>query len=53
MIFTCLLCGCQPRETAEESVGSFYTLQEAYNEGMLTIEDLQNIARYHITILTE
>jgi len=31
----------------EELMGTFYSLQEAYDEGFLTIEDLQNIAFYH------
>ena len=34
-------------EQDEVSVGKFYTLQEAYEVKMLSIEDLQSIARYH------
>lgn len=30
----------------ETILGNFYTLQEAYDEGMLTVEDLQVIAEY-------
>jgi hypothetical protein len=30
----------------ENTKGSFYSLQEAYDEGLLTVEDLQSIANY-------
>lgn len=31
----------------QKELGMFYTLQEAYDEGLLTVEDLQQIANYH------
>jgi len=31
----------------EEEVGTFYSLQEAYDEGLLTIQNLMSIAYYH------
>ena len=30
----------------DETMGTFYSLQEAYDEGLLAVEDLQNIASY-------
>lgn len=35
------------KELAEKSAGTFYTLQEAYNNGWLTQADLMSIACYH------
>ena len=32
--------------TIEEILGTFYTLQEAYDEGLLTVEELKSIAYY-------
>lgn len=40
----CLFGGC---EDGGDDVGSFYTLQEAYNNGLITREDLMSIAYYH------
>lgn len=37
------LAGCKEKLPT----GSFYTLQEAYEKGWLTKEDLMNIAYYH------
>lgn len=34
-------------EVRKEGIGVFYTLQEAYDEELLTVEDLQNIASCH------
>ena len=31
----------------EENVGTFYSLQEAYDEGLFTVQDLMSIAYYH------
>lgn len=31
----------------DEPAGTFYSLQEAYDQGLLTIQDLQSIAYYH------
>ena len=47
MIIMCLLTfgGCDNHD--ETKLGNFYTLQEAYDGGMLTVEDLQVIAEYH------
>lgn len=33
-------------EREELSMGKFYTLQEAYDEGLLTVDDLQSIANH-------
>ena len=47
IIIMCLLTfgGCDNHD--ETKLGNFYTLQEAYDGGMLTVEDLQVIAEYH------
>jgi len=34
-------------EVKKENIGMFRTLQEAYDEGLLTAQDLQTIANYH------
>lgn len=39
MLFSFTACAPQKR-------GNFYTLQEAYDQGLLTIDDLKNIAYY-------
>ena len=47
------ISGCETTDTPsgdlpeEETAGSFYTLQEAYDNGWLTQEDLMNIAYYN------
>ena len=47
------ISGCETTDTPsgdlpeEETAGSFYTLQEAYDIGWLTQEDLMNIAYYN------
>lgn len=44
---TVMLCtGCAPERRYSESVGSFYSLDEAYENGLLTGDDLKNIAYY-------
>ena len=59
-IFACLaeivlpmsagLCtGCSPEQRYSKSVGSFYSLDEAYENGWLTQNDLKNIAYYYHT----
>ena len=42
MIGMCIFCGC-----GKEPLWTFYTLQEAYDEGLLSVEDLKSIAYYH------
>ena len=39
------VAGCNKK--SQESTGTFYTLQEAYENGWLTQENLKNIAYYH------
>ena len=50
IIIICLLtfggCDNHNEETDKTKLGNFYTLQEAYDGGMLTVEDLQVIAEY-------
>ena len=41
LLCTGVLCGC------EEDIETFYTLQEAYETGYLTREDIMSIAYYH------
>ena len=41
MIGMCIFCGC-----GKEPLGTFYTLQEAYDEGLLSVEDIKSIAYY-------
>lgn len=43
-----VLCtGCTSEQRYSESVGTFYTLEEAYEAGFLTRDDLMSIAYYH------
>lgn len=42
-----LLFGCKTTNGEEKPTGKFYTLQEAYDQGLLTAQDLQGIANYH------
>ena len=42
VLFCCGVAGCAPR-----SAGAFYTLEEAYEEGWLTQDDLKSIAELH------
>ena len=39
------LAGCDKEPTDKKSTGTFYTLQEAYDNGYLTKEDLKAVAR--------
>lgn len=41
-----MIIGCDD-EPEEEIVGTFYSLQEAYENKLLTSEDLQSVADYH------
>ena len=41
-LLCCGMAGCAPQAT-----GAFYTLEEAYEAGFLTREDLMSIAYYH------
>ena len=41
--------GCSPEQRYAKSVGSFYSLDEAYENGWLTQTDLKNIAYYFHT----
>jgi len=41
------LTACTPKEDEIVAKGTFYSLQEAYDEGLLTVENLQSIANYH------
>ena len=42
-----VLCtGCTSEQRYSESVGTFYTLKEAYEAGFLTRDDLMSIAYY-------
>jgi hypothetical protein len=41
------LTGCTPEEDEIVAKGIFYSLKEAYDEGLLTVENLQSIADYH------
>ncbi len=49
MILLCagVLCGCDNGNNSEIGEGTFYTLQEAYNAGYLTKEEIMSIAYYH------
>lgn len=44
LLLSFLLVGCESPE--EDPVGTFYSLKEAYNNGVLTQNDLKNIAYY-------
>ena len=49
-LFAAALCaGCTPEQRYSESVGEFYSLDEAYENGWLTQGDLKNIAYYYHT----
>jgi hypothetical protein len=41
------LTACTSEEDEIVAKGTFYSLQEAYDEGLLTVENLQSIADYH------
>jgi hypothetical protein len=41
------IAGCMPEEDEIVPKGTFYSLQEAYDDGLLTVENLQSIADYH------
>lgn len=41
------LLGCTPEEDEIVAKGTFYSLQEAYDDGFLTVENLHSIADYH------
>jgi uncharacterized protein YceK len=38
------ISGCN---SIEKSIGNIYSLGEAYDKGLLTVEDLQSISYYH------
>lgn len=46
-LLLCMFAGLSACVNEEEQMGEFYSLQTAYDEGWLTIEDLQTIAFYH------
>lgn len=43
-MFIMCLVGCNSKKEEEEKMGKFYTLQEAYEYELLTVDDLKNIA---------
>ena len=45
----CGMAGCTPEQRYSVSVGHFYSLEEAYENGWLTQDDLNNIAYYYHT----
>ena len=49
LVVAALCAGCTPEQRYSESVGEFYTLDEAYENGWLTQVDLKNIAYYYHT----
>ena len=48
MLVMCLglFFGCETASGEGKPTGKFYTLQEAYDQGLLTVDDLQSIANY-------
>ncbi len=42
-----VLTACTPEDDEIVAKGTFYSLQEAYDEGFLTVGNLQSIADYH------
>lgn len=47
LLGTVILCaGCAPEQRYAKLAGSFYSLDEAYENGWLTQDDLKNIAYY-------
>ena len=42
-----LFFGCETARAKEKPTGKFYTLQDAYDQGLLTVDDLQSIAYYY------
>ena len=49
LVAAALCAGCTPEQRYSESVGEFYTLDEAYENGWLMQGDLKNIAYYYHT----
>ena len=48
LVFGLTACKESPDgEQEDDVVGKFYTLQEAYDQELLTVSDLQSIANYH------
>lgn len=47
LVFVLAGAGCSPEETYARSEGVFYSLEEAYEDGRLTQDDLKNIAYYY------
>lgn len=46
VVFILVITGCSSKKE-DEKINFFYTLQEAYTECLLNIEDLKKIASYH------
>ncbi len=56
LLGTSIMFGCSNNNSKNENenyVGEFYTLQEAYDNGILSVEDLHSIAYYHNATETE
>ncbi len=50
LVFVLAGAGCSPEQTYARSEGVFYSLEEAYEDGRLSQDDLKNIAYcYHIS----
>lgn len=47
LVFVLAGAGCSPEQTYARSEGGFYSLEEAYENGWLTQDDLKNIAYYY------
>lgn len=47
LVATALVAGCASGQQYAESVGSFYSLEDAYKNGRLTQDDLLSIAYYY------
>ena len=47
LVAAVLVAGCTPEQQYAASVGNFYSLEEAYENGWLTQEDILSIAYYY------
>ncbi|MGM9899709.1 MAG: hypothetical protein ACI32E_03900, partial [Bacilli bacterium] len=49
LMFIMCLVGCNSKKVEEEKMGKFYTLQEAYEYELLTVDDLDVNDKIKIT----
>ncbi|MCL2770854.1 MAG: hypothetical protein FWD89_00910 [Firmicutes bacterium] len=53
LIFPFILVACDVDDDSNPSVGTFYSLQDAYNEGLLTLDDIMHISYFKTGMVIE